>query len=207
VVPLVTPTERDGGASATTRLATWLLESADARPRLDADLGLSPWAAPRYGLTLDRLTELPPLAGTVDVLLADPREPRDAVIMELRRLRLPPLSRTTTLRLPVAELAMTVRHVNRLAEIGFGRIWLLLCLAADDLTPTDPAAVLKQVDEGPVSKLLHLSVGLAFAVVPLVPGAAPFGPLKLLVRRPAVSVHQSARVTTMVARLYQPRPG
>lgn len=192
------------GSPAATRLARWLLESADARPLLGAELGLSPRAVPRYGLRLDKVTGLPPLGGNVDVLLADPRDPRDATVMELRRVTLPAVTRGVPVRLPVAELAMTVRHVNRLAEVGFCRLWLLLCLMADDVAPGDPFAILDQVDEGPIPKLLHLSVGLAFALVPRVPSTAPCEPVSVRVRRAALPIRQGPRVTLMVARLYEP---
>jgi hypothetical protein len=200
----------ESGSPLTTRFARWLFESDHARPLLDAELGLLPrGVAPRYGVPLAKLTGLPPLAGKVDVLLCHPEEPRAAVVLELKCLLVS--APNTPLRLPVAELAMTVRHVNRLAEIGFSQLWLLVCLMLDRADangstterPQSAQSLLLTVDEGPTLRLLHPRVGLGFVAVPFVPDPALWRTLRVLVRRPPTAVAQHARVTAMVARLLQ----
>jgi hypothetical protein len=209
---MIASIDQEDTSPVTTHLARWLFENQGARAILDAELGLFPAGiAPRYGVPLAKLTGLPPLAGKVDVLLCEPHAPAAATVVEVKCLLVSAALPGASLRLPAAELAMTIRHMNRLAEIGFSQLWLLLCLMLDDVNPAASdaerlrawAALLSGVDEGPTLRLLHPSVGFGFLVVSLVPGPEPARTLGALVRRRPTPMVQKPRVTAMVARVFR----
>jgi hypothetical protein len=210
---MIASIDQEDTSPATTRLARWLFENQRARAILDAELGLLPaGVAPRYGVPLAKLTGLPPMAGKVDVLLCEPHDPRAATVVEVKCLLVSAPPSEAPLRLPVAELAMTIRHMNRLAEVGFNQLWLLLSLMVYDVEPASSdverlrawAALLSGVDEGPTLRLLHPCVGLGFLVVSPVPGTEPARTLGALVRRQPTPMVQKPRVTAMVARVFRP---
>ena len=198
--------------SAEARLVHWLLRDPAARSVLDAELWLPLGAVPHYGVALDKLTGLPPMAEKIGVLVCDPHTASQATVLEVKRLQVSAAALDATARLSLPELAMTIRHVNRLAEIGFHRLWLLVCLVIDggdwssDSDRLRATNVLRaSLDHGPILQLVHASAGVALAAVPGASGGADLcGVPSLLVGRWAASVPQQTRVTAMVGRLLRP---
>lgn len=188
----------------------WLLRDRVARAVVDAELWLPVGAVPHYGVPLEELTGLPPIAEKIGVLVCDPNDASQATVLELRRLRISATA-LETLRLPLPELAMAIRHVNRLAEVGFHQLWLLIGLEIEGRDWSSGSDQMRAIGvlgtglkEGPLLQLVHGSVGVALVAVPVVPGGThPRGVPSMLVGRWPRSIPQAYRVTAMVRRFLE----
>lgn len=154
-------------------LAHWLFTAFESSRPIAAELGFIPEM--QLVFMMDRKVLAPTARGPgdIDVLAANAAYPEQAIAVEVKRVKMPSDSYSTSLPNKLQELEKGCTQVRLLREIGFHRSYLLVAVVADGREQTEvnfafrgsTPALVKAVKEKLRSLKFHPDVGVVVVEV------------------------------------------
>lgn len=194
-------------------LAHWLFTAFVPSRPIAAELGFMPEM--QLAFMMDRKV-LAPIArgpGDIDVLAANATYPEQAIAVEVKRVKMPSGSYSTSLPNKLQELEKGCTQVGLLREIGFHRSYLLVAVVADGREQTEvsfafrgPTPVLvKAVKEKLRSLKFHPDVGVVVveATQPVDKDIQDSGAIGIWTHQVASMIQQPPELTANIAKFFQ----
>lgn len=194
-------------------LAHWLFTASVSSRPIAAELGFMPEM--QLAFMMDRKVLAPTARGPgdIDVLAANAIHPEQAIVVEVKRVKMPSGSYSTSLPNKLQELEKGCKQVDLLRQIGFHRSYLLIAVVADGREQTEmnfvfrgpTPALVKAVKEKLRSLNFHPDVGVVVveATQPVDKDIQDAGAIGIWTHQVASMIQQPSELTANIAKFFQ----